>query len=900
VAATVAAGIALANPASAVTPTGVTLTPSSATAYTNSSATYTVTTPQASGDVLVELTSTSTAVANPLSLTSTNAAAAANPAGSAGAWTDEIAITTDSKGSATFQAASTATGTVNIIVGAGTDDTAPPSTNPRATGTLTVLAQNAGGAAYDVTKLAVTPTSVTQYATDPAPKFTVTASNATNSAAVGGVTVNYQITKGAVVEHTGVLGGVGATTGLDGTVAGTIPSANLADGDTVTFWVDNAVGGTSGTLDANDTKVSSNLNVQSVTVDQDSSDSSLTTPKTLLPAGQAATIPFTLTLTQTNATTHVVSPAANVKVALDAATSQDGKTTRYTGTTNTSGVATINVPVTALQASAGEDVDVTPFLSESSTATDGVQVGTDVDVAFEVPAPSVKVTTPIQAVEGGTVTVPVKITDQFGSAAGAGDSLSYSVSGGGNTTSGTVTVGSNGTVNVTYTDTGKTGANDTVTVSDLTHPAYDTNGGHVLSATVSYVTSLAPATVTWTTQPAANADDTVSSSYENDAEVTVTNASGQALYNVPVRVTTSLGYVCDDSAPTTCTDKTGASSVTVTTTTGGHAWVDYGSTKVGKQTLTATAGSVSKAWDNAFTYDAGQATTVKVTGPKTITPGDSAKFTATSLDQFGNPVPGDYYYYEQTGAGAASTGSANYGYAATDGTFSVLVLTTASASGAGAVQFWDTDGLDPATGQEPTATAKYTVAAVSKVAVAGASGATAGKSERVAVSVWPNQATTGTFTVSGANSAMGTVTTGADGRANIFYTPTKAGTDVVTVTVDGVSGTATVKVASATPPSSKPDETPVLGAASKAKGTVNIAVQTHPVVGARKIKLYYVHKVHGQKATLVYAGSAVTNGKGRAHAVLRFTSGSTVVLKARMAGSDYVEHLSAKVAVVIK
>ncbi len=88
-------------------------------------------------------------------------------------------------------------------------------------------------------------------------------------------------------------------------------------------------------------------------------------------------------------------------------------------------------------------------------------------------------------------------------------------------------------------------------------------------------------------------------------------------------------------------------------------------------------------------------------------------------------------------------------------------------------------------------------------------------------------------------------------------------------TVKGVTGTATIRVASATPPPShKPNEYVWLGAVSRKAGTVNIAAQTNPVVANRKIKVYYVHKVHGHKATLVYLGSALTDSTGRAHAQL--------------------------------
>jgi len=145
------------------------------------------------------------------------------------------------------------------------------------------------------------------------------------------------------------------------------------------------------------------------------------------------------------------------------------------------------------------------------------------------------------------------------------------------------------------------------------------------------------------------------------------------------------------------------------------------------------------------------------------------------------------------------------------------------------------------------------------------------------------------FTVTGANPATGTVPANVMGEAGFYYTPASAGTDHVTATVGGVTGADTVVVG----PRIKPGQHPWLGAVSRSRGTVNVAVQTHPLVAARKVKIYYVHKVRGHKATLRYLGYALTAADGRAHARLRgLVPGRAYPLKARMAGADYVEHLS--------
>jgi hypothetical protein len=63
------------------------------------------------------------------------------------------------------------------------------------------------------------------------------------------------------------------------------------------------------------------------------------------------------------------------------------------------------------------------------------------------------------------------------------------------------------------------------------------------------------------------------------------------------------------------------------------------------------------------------------------------------------------------------------------------------------------------------------------------------------------------------------------------------------------------------------------------------------------MQLFQVVRHHGQRATLVPLARRITTARGRVVFVLHSTSGARLTLKARMAGRDYVEHLSAPVTV---
>lgn len=196
-------------------------------------------------------------------------------------------------------------------------------------------------------------------------------------------------------------------------------------------------------------------------------------------------------------------------------------------------------------------------------------------------------------------------------------------------------------------------------------------------------------------------------------------------------------------------------------------------------------------------------------------------------------------------------------------------------------------------------TRDQTAPSVKRVKVAAGRAAEVGGRQRIAVRVWNDDGSLAAnavvrVRVSGANAASGSARTGAHGELGTFYySPTRPGRDAVTATVAGHSASTTVVIA-------RPVQIPVLSAVSRHAGTVNVAVQTHPVVQARKIRIYYVSKVRGHKAELVACGGGMTDATGRAHVVISLPAGQQFVLKARMAGRDHVERLSNRYAVGVR
>ncbi|UDY23729.1 beta strand repeat-containing protein [Nocardioides sp. Kera G14] len=388
-----------------------------------------------------------------------------------------------------------------------------------------------------------------------------------------------------------------------------------------------------------------------------------------LPAGEGIAVPVTVKVLNDSDD----KPAAGVSVRVDAY--YHGKTKSAFGTTDSSGLASVSFAVDAADATG--DFDVEAYASKAPEATSGDYIGSDTIATFTARATSVKpqVTDPLQAVKGGTVNVPVVVADQFGKVA-SGHILNVTIAGGNAAkTSGgpiQITTNSAGQATLTYTDAATTytavgTADDTITFVDSTSNSVGDG-----TATVDYLATVTPATITPTSQPGASTTSTVDEDDSYYYEVKVTNATGDALSNSPVTFTVTNGFVSKTG------DKikpgAGLSTVTVTTDGDGYAEVYVGSEKVGDQILTVTDGAAAPVSFKKQTYVADSFYGLTVSSIGTIANGGTGKVTATATDRFGNPVAFQNVLATQTGVGSFAGGvSSVQGLTAADGTVSFTV-----------------------------------------------------------------------------------------------------------------------------------------------------------------------------------------------------------------------------------
>jgi len=767
-------------------------------------------------------------------------------------------------------------------------------------------------------------------------KYTVTATG------TGGVPVNGATIRGEVVTSAG-----GATTATvsvaagskDGqytaTLGGTAPST--AGTYSVKFWVDNASSGSTGVLDSGDTQTSSSWTLDALPTASGDTANALTIPSpstaTPVQSGKATSLSYTVKATQTGGGTTIA--LSGLAVALDATV--NGTTTRYQATTGSDGTATFSVPVTAAQATG--TTSATAYVSESSATGDGISSlssAANTDYTFTSPAVNMYAPATVQAAVGGTVTIPVTVQDQFDNKAGAGDTLSYTISGRNGGSSGvtkSATVGSDGVANLTYTDTGTgpaaSGA-DTVTVTDVNHSGYalknQADGSSLTSVSVAFLNSLTPSKIVWAGTPTTNQDTGVSSTAYNASgayTLTVENSDGTALSNQPVAVHVTTGFVggTSDVSP-----GTGSATYSTTSASNGTVAVYVGSITPGVQTISATSGQATQAVASTITYHACDhnvtsaayctATPYNLSiAPATsnIAVNDQSNVVVTVTDKYGNPLAGESANLAITGpanfasgvspqwvtTGSAGTATVTLRSGATSGSGSV----TASATG-----YPTTAASDATVALADTATAKYTVGAatVSQVKVAGIKGVGVGGTEKIAVRVWNSDGSlaagaTVNVKVTGANTATGTATTGPNGELGWFsYTAKNAGTDHVTATIDGKTATTTVTISSAI-------SSHLFHPVAQANGTFLYSVQTIPATAGARVNLFAVYHPGKADQALFHAGNSTTNAAGRAaratspgylvHGHFKhYRAGQTYVLVAKIVGSAGQSNMSSATA----
>jgi len=394
----------------------------------------------------------------------------------------------------------------------------------------------------------------------------------------------------------------------------------------------------------------------------------------LLPATLTVNSAYTKVVTTNAATGATVAPTTATAAACPAgtSTSTDYKTSSacamtvsgLTGSTTatvthaleiTDGLGyTYNktISIAAATTAATTATYTSPALSKAApTATVNV-VGASAGsktFAWELPAAAaiaVQGTKTILSATGAKNTFAVLISDQFG------NKIQYapvSVAVSGRNTVASTSIGvtdANGLVSYSYTDAGTTGTKDTITF---------TGGGTTDVATINYGTvTVSTVTVTGgstvadtglvagTTKTAINAADNGPETSRVAIKAVIKDANGNLLAGVPVTFSVSSGAIYKTAAVDFATVYTGSD---------GAATSYIFDWKTGTQTVTATAGGVSKT--DYLTWEANVATSARVLSG-TVT-GNIVSYKV--VDRFGNPVNGATITLSRTGSGLFGNGA---------------------------------------------------------------------------------------------------------------------------------------------------------------------------------------------------------------------------------------------------
>ena len=233
-----------------------------------------------------------------------------------------------------------------------------------------------------------------------------------------------------------------------------------------------------------------------------------------------------------------------------------------------------------------------------------------------------------------------------------------------------------------------------------------------------------------------------------------------------------------------------------TTDENGQATFCYTGTRAGLDTISAFADTNGDELQSAGEptgaatklYHPGAPATLVLTPPTaTNRAGEEHCVTATVRDAFGNANPDVAVVFSVSGANSAG------GTATTDDDGEAVFCYTGTRAGQDAITaFADTNGNGTQDAGEPAgaATKTYTAAAPATVVLTPPTATNrAGERHCVTATVRdafgnPNPDVAVVFSVSGANSAGGTVTTDEDGEAVFCYTGTRAGEDTITAFAD--------------------------------------------------------------------------------------------------------------------
>ena len=709
-----------------------------------------------------------------------------------------------------------------------------------------------------VGSLAVSPSSVTTYNGDDA-RLLVTATDSAGNA-VDGAEVYYQYSDGGGSTSCG-------DTDSNGVVECDVPAETDSSTSTVILYVNNSAGGANTTYQSNAGEVHTQATVTSkaalatddvtLTCTNQGANGNGDNHDCLVPAGTAS-VTFTATVENSDAN-GTEQPVSGAVVDFDLG-SGPGTLSAFTAVTGTDGTATVTYTPSST---------TSPESAEVTASSNGYN--DTADVSFATKAADQVLLNPgsEDLTIGSAVSETATVEDQFGNPL-SGESVTVS-SGSRNVNSITKTTTSTGAVTLSYTDMGSGQGSDTITATDNTANLTKT-------ATVRYLTSVSPTALalnfdgSTTSCPTDTTDPTTSVDVDGTEVCALVSNSGGNATGQSVTFTVSKGSVSNGSAAGTAT------SFPATTNSNGIAEAYVYSTTPGAQTITATAGTLSKTLTD--TYTAGEAAGVTLTPvDSTIEPGNTEQFTATIVDQYGNTTVkneenngSDYVLFSQSGPGSLSTNTNDDdGYVYTTTGVANVILTVADNSPLGAGTVTAQEYYD----NTPAKTVSYTVgtpvvaksvsvslSGAAKIGAAGTASATVTGTDGN-----PLAGETVDFAVTGATQSSGTGVTNSSGMATYNFTAQHAGTFTVTATATSatVSGTAMGSTA-------KTSIQTQLALTSTTTHQVRMSADTKPALANNAIYFYMVGPNGGYKQL----GVKTSDSKGDAVFVVSgLKSGST-------------------------
>jgi len=345
----------------------------------------------------------------------------------------------------------------------------------------------------------------------------------------------------------------------------------------------------------------------------------------------------------------VISADASYAILVDA--TGTGARDYATNATVTAALDTVDFSVTQAFSSTGVTSLSVGTSSAGTAVASPIVINREAAVANDI---AVAGQAAILMATGGSATFTVGITDQFANA--VKDSAVTVAVAGRNTVSTTAlgVTNADGFISYTLKDAGTTGTTDTVTFTcsscatsasgnaATTTAAFTVTYGTVVVSSVTVTGGATADTVAGTTKTAINGADNGPEASRVAIKAVVKDAAGNLLAGVPVVFTVDSGLVYKTAS---------VDFATVYTGTDGSATTNVFDWKVGKQTVTATAGGVAKTgYINWVATSTSSARVLTATAT-----GDIVSLKV--VDRFGNAVAGVTVNLSRTGSGLFGNGA---------------------------------------------------------------------------------------------------------------------------------------------------------------------------------------------------------------------------------------------------